>query len=174
MNRFVNKRFLPFFPNAASIQPGRLELAGRSWDFLAYSASGLKDHTCFFVSPFHHNGELITADKIRSGLGDFSSLARTPAKWMARISQALTSTRPGVMLRPEQIQSVPDIEVQDDEGRVGSCFTDGVGSISEGLAKEVMEQLDAGLSVMEKERRGTSSCFQVGLPAIFYLVYELN
>jgi RNA-dependent RNA polymerase len=46
-------------------------IGGRVFDFLAYSQSSLKDYTVWFVTPFVHEGNTMTADTIRMSLGDF-------------------------------------------------------------------------------------------------------
>jgi len=65
------------------------ELGGRHFEFLAYSTSALREHSVWFVSPFRDPVEgYVTAEKIRSSLGDFSKLLRMPSKYAARIAQA--------------------------------------------------------------------------------------
>ena len=45
-----------------------LHLAGRQYEFLGYSMSGLRDHSVWFVTPFYSNTELMDAAKIRETL----------------------------------------------------------------------------------------------------------
>jgi RNA-dependent RNA polymerase len=107
-----------------------LELAGRSFEFLAYSTSSLREHAVWFVLPFHDPVEgYVNAEKIRAQLGDFSGLLRTPSKYAARIAQAFTSTDPSVKIRRDQW------EEQDDLGP----HTDGVGTISQELADMIWD-----------------------------------
>lgn len=47
------------------------ELAGRKWEFLAWSASALKNQACFFVSPFEVDRKLYTPAVIHEEIGDF-------------------------------------------------------------------------------------------------------
>jgi RNA-dependent RNA polymerase len=48
-------------------------LAGREFQFLAYSSSALKQHAVWFVNPFwHHEKGAVDAYRIRERLGDFS------------------------------------------------------------------------------------------------------
>ena len=66
---------------------GGFELAGRSFDFLAYSQSALRSHAVWFVSPFHHHEKgLVTAKSIRAGLGDFHEVIYSPSKFGARMA----------------------------------------------------------------------------------------
>ena len=101
------------------------EIAGRKFEFLAYSNSSLREHAVWFVSPFYDPVEGdVNATTIRASLGDFSDLLRTPSKWAARIAQAFTATDPSVKIWRDQW------EEQDDLGP----HTDGVGTISPELA----------------------------------------
>ena len=108
------------------------EVAGRKFEFLAYSSSSLREHAVWFVSPFHDpvEGRDVNAATIRASLGDFSDLLRTPSKWAARIAQAFTATDPSVKIRRDQW------EEQDDLGP----HTDGVGTISPELAEKIWDK----------------------------------
>jgi RNA-dependent RNA polymerase len=107
------------------------ELAGRSFEFLAYSQSSLREHAVWFVSPFEDPVEgHVNAERIRAGLGDFSDLLRTPSKYAARIAQAFTSTDPSVKIRRDQ---------WDEQAELG-VHTDGVGTISQELADKIWEE----------------------------------
>ena len=104
------------------------ELGGRAFEFLAYSTSALREHSVWFVSPFRDPKERdegsVTAEYIRSSLGNFSKLLRTPSKYAARIAQAFTATDQSVKIRRDQWEEQPDL----------GPHTDGVGTISPELA----------------------------------------
>ncbi|KIO25501.1 hypothetical protein M407DRAFT_75622 [Tulasnella calospora MUT 4182] len=116
-----------------------LNIAGRHFDFLAYSNSALREHAVWFSAPFREpDGGWVTAQSIRDGLGDFyfKNLECQPAKLAARMSQAFTATEPGVNLPVDgHIPILPDIE------RNNSVFTDGVGEISRALARRIVKSL---------------------------------
>ncbi|KAG8946221.1 hypothetical protein FRC04_011967 [Tulasnella sp. 424] len=113
-----------------------LTVAGRKFDFLAYSSSALKEHAVWFCAEFiDDKGEKWNANTIRQSLGDFSHLERYPARYGARMSQAFTATEPGITLQLDEIVMTPDIK------RNGSNFTDGVGDISKYLAKKISRRL---------------------------------
>jgi RNA-dependent RNA polymerase len=110
------------------------EIGGRAFEFLAYSTSALREHSVWFVSPFRDDkGKYVTAEHIRSSLGDFSMLVRMPSKYAARIAQAFTATERSVKLRRDQWEEQPDLgpEIQE--------FTDGVGTISQELADMIWD-----------------------------------
>ncbi|KAI6122348.1 RNA dependent RNA polymerase-domain-containing protein [Pisolithus croceorrhizus] len=112
------------------------DLAGRHFDFLAYSSSALRNHTVWFVSPFHHREKgCITAQSIRASLGDFQGVIYSPSKYGARMAQAFTATDPSVRLHESQWSEVPDIEERN------IVFTDGVGTISQELADWIWQVL---------------------------------
>ena len=107
------------------------ELGGRAFEFLAYSTSSLREHSVWFVSPFRDPVEgYVNAEKIRSSLGDFSRLRRTPSKYAARIAQAFTTTDRNVKIRRDQWEEQPDL----------GPHTDGVGTISPELAHMIWDE----------------------------------
>ncbi|KAK0447465.1 RNA dependent RNA polymerase-domain-containing protein [Desarmillaria tabescens] len=122
------------------------ELAGRKFEFLAYSSSALKEHSVWFINPFeyqHPNTKQmawITADSIRNTIGDFKSkpIMTMPSKWAARLGQAFTSTNPSVTIRRDQWTVVEDL------GLKPYLHTDGAGTISESLGDEIWERLCEG------------------------------
>jgi RNA-dependent RNA polymerase len=111
------------------------ELGGREFEFLAYSTSALREHSVWFVSPFRDPIKgYVTAERIRSSLGDFSELLRTPSKYAARIALAFTATDRSIKILPDQWSE------QDDLGP----HTDGVGTISPQLADMIWDKLCGG------------------------------
>ncbi|KAH9018115.1 RdRP-domain-containing protein [Lactarius pseudohatsudake] len=126
------------------------EVAGRKFEFLAYSTSSLREHAVWFVSPFRDPVEgYVNARTIRASLGDFSDLLRTPSKWAARIAQAFTATDPSVKLRRGQW------EEQDDLGP----HTDGVGTISLELAVMIWEEKCRSRKIIG-DKQDKSSAYQ--------------
>lgn len=84
---------------------------------------------------------------------------RIPARYMARIAQAFTTTREAVTLRASQLQLMPDVI------KYGSVFTDGVGTISPALARRVEAALAGPRSSARKTLRNSNSstCYQIRL-----------
>ncbi|KAG6376279.1 RNA dependent RNA polymerase-domain-containing protein [Boletus reticuloceps] len=106
------------------------DLAGRHFEFLGYSSSALREHAVWYVSAFDYPGKgKVTAQSIRESLGDFSGVITSPSKYGARMAQAFSATDPSVRIGRDQWSEIPDIEEN------GINFTDGVGTISPGLAQ---------------------------------------
>ena len=126
------------------------ELGGRTFEFLAYSQSSLREHAVWFVSPFHDPVEgFVNAEHIRASLGDFSKLRRTPSKYAARIAQAFTATDPSVKILRDQWEEQADI----------GPHTDGVGTISPKLADMIWEEKCQAAGDL-KENRIKPSAYQ--------------
>lgn len=147
---FLKKRYLPILIHG-------LDVAGRNFQFLGYSQSALRCHQAWFVCPFVHQGETMTASKIRDRMGTFTKVNKNPARYMARIAQAFTTTEKAVTLLPSQLMLVEDVE------RNGSVFTDGVGTISVSLARQVEAALLGPAMVLRRKNVVESSCYQIRL-----------
>lgn len=121
-------------------------LAGRAFEFLAYSNSALREHSVWFMRPFRHPTGLVTAEFIRQSLGNFqgTQLLKCPSKYAARLAQAFTATDPSVSIRRDEWELVEDL-TSEPIRRLGredvSVFTDGVGTISEALALKIWDAL---------------------------------
>ncbi|KAJ6501486.1 RdRP-domain-containing protein [Mycena vitilis] len=115
-----------------------LQIAGRPYEFLGYSMSGLKLYSFIFVTPFWFEGVMLDAGLIRDRLGDFSKIMYRPALLGARWSQAFSSSDPSVTLEENQIRYV-----EDKRSATGSVFTDGCSPISVDLTKDVWKSLRA-------------------------------
>ncbi|THH34116.1 hypothetical protein EUX98_g35 [Antrodiella citrinella] len=155
-----------------------LDIAGRHFEFLAYSQSALKEHAVWFVKPFRgSDGIVVNAASIISGLGTFDRvrsdprLIYCPARYGARISQAFTATDASITIDPEDILTIDDIK--DPDGHW--VFTDGVGTISRDLAREVWRELTR--SQRRRNRRRCPPAFQIrfmGSKGMVSIDYELT
>jgi RNA-dependent RNA polymerase len=107
-----------------------IKIGGRTYEFLAFGNSQIRECGAFFFCPTDH----VTCDDIRAWMGDFSHI-KAIAKYAARLGQCFSTTREirGVIV--PNICSIPDIE------RNGYNFTDGVGKISKFLAEMVMGEM---------------------------------
>ena len=141
---FVRKRY------GTILRETGLKIAGRWYWFLAYSQSALKEHSVWFMRPFRNSdGVLVDPAFIIDSLGDFDNapdrnLVRCPGRYGARISQAFTSTDSSVSVEAEEIREAEDVEVFKVRGDPNSGkwnFTDGVGTISPELAKQIWEAM---------------------------------
>jgi RNA-dependent RNA polymerase len=129
-----------------------LEIAGRKFQFLAYSNSSLKEHAVWFVTPFRdENGRRITADVIRSSLGNFDKVIRCPARFGARMSQAFTSTSVSISIPAEEVIQLPDIKTMVNDKPV--VFTDGIGTCSRHTMDAIAGALRESTGGKKKNRR---------------------
>lgn len=139
-----------------------VELAGRHFDFLAYSFGALKEHTVWFVTPFNwhvteHGRKLydgkgrpvmqyVDADYIRSSLGDFSKVIHCPSQYGARLSQAFSATYPSVRVAKDEVVHIDDIFGRDRTNGLdtGRLMSDGCAPCSPQLAADIDRVLMEG------------------------------
>ncbi|KAH9930752.1 RdRP-domain-containing protein [Fomitopsis serialis] len=124
------------------------ELAGRQFEFLAYSQSALREHAVWFVNPFWHpvRGH-VDAQTIRDSLGDFSGVIMQPSKYAARIAQAFTATDPSVTVTRQQWEQVDDL--------------DGVGTISVELGDRIWDALCRAMPEGRHKKSVKPSAYQI-------------
>ena len=90
----LKRRWRGFFRDEAT---GGIKLAGKHFRFLGFSSSSLREHSTWFIAPFEHEGETITADLLRDRLGDFREI-RCPPLYAARLGQTFTTTSYSLVL----------------------------------------------------------------------------
>ncbi|KAJ6574801.1 RNA-directed RNA polymerase 2 [Mycena capillaripes] len=119
-----------------------LSIAGRHFEFLAYSQSALKEHAVWFVRPFRVGETLVTASSIIKTIGSFDDLEfdpklmYCPARYAARISQAFTATD-STSIEVEEVTEIAEISDSSQKYH----FTDGVGTMSLELANAIWDEL---------------------------------
>ncbi|CAE6411693.1 unnamed protein product [Rhizoctonia solani] len=126
---FTQKRLGNFLKNA-------IQICDRNYELLGYSQSGFREHACFFIAPFEWNGDTINGEHIRHGLGNFDKVIEFPARYGARMSQAFSATSQSVVLQESEIKHLLDIQSERDD-----MFTDGCGTISRELVKDVWNHM---------------------------------
>jgi len=109
-----------------------IKLCRRTYTFLGFSQSSLKEHSAWFICPFQVSlgGRFITADTLRSRLGDFSHIRCAPLL-AARIGQTFTTTSHSIDITDTKVIIVDDVV------REGYVFSDGVGTISQAAIETV-------------------------------------
>jgi len=127
--------------------------------------SSLRNRSTWFCTPFEHEGQQIDAAHIRANLGDFERVKRQPARYGARMAQAFTATDPSVVLRPEEIEEIPDVE-KIFRGET-LCFTDGVGRISLSLTQKVWAALHNGMEPAGVLPSAFQVCFPLSIAQAF-------
>ncbi|KAK0188748.1 RdRP-domain-containing protein [Armillaria mellea] len=131
IDQLLMKRYRPVLTDG-------VQVAGRKFDFLGYSMSGLKDYSFAFVTPFTFQSNYVTADIIRGQLGDFSKVVRRPALLGARWGQMFSASLPSVEISPDMIVPIEDRAAGSGTNAV---FTDGCSTISRELITIVKEKV---------------------------------
>ncbi|KIO07453.1 hypothetical protein M404DRAFT_998166 [Pisolithus tinctorius Marx 270] len=126
ISELLASRYRPVLLNGCRV-------AGRTFQFLGYSMSGLREHSMWFVVPFRDgDGKSWDAEAIRKSLGDFSQLLYQPARLGARWSQAFSATDPSVVIQPDEI-----LKIDDRKSPSGTVMTDGCSPISTDLLRDI-------------------------------------
>jgi RNA-dependent RNA polymerase len=129
------------YENYRRILNNGIHVGNRKYFFLAMSASQLRLHSSWLVTPYIRDGTLVGADFIRSWLGDFSPI-RNICKYAARLGQGLSSTLEGVEVPNFSVEEDVYSQVEgDNENAERYCFSDGIGRISLGLAERVCKAI---------------------------------
>ncbi|KAF8976911.1 hypothetical protein BGZ46_007836, partial [Entomortierella lignicola] len=111
---------------------GGIKIGDRHYEFLAFSASQLRDNCSWF---FCSQGGNHTVESIHKWMGDFSHIKSIP-KYAARMGQCFSSTRDIANLSESEVRTIPDIEHD------GHNFSDGCGRISMELARTIGIELE--------------------------------
>lgn len=126
-----------------------IEIAGKTFEFLACSNSQLRDHGAWLYAT---DGEHQAAD-IRGSLGQLNEI-RCVATYVSRMGQCFSSTKEAVTVSIEvgcTVEKIPDVEVPYENVYFKCCdnlrsgtytFSDGVGKISRALARKVCNEND--------------------------------
>eukprot|EP00026_Physarum_polycephalum_P000560 Phypoly_transcript_00561.p1 GENE.Phypoly_transcript_00561~~Phypoly_transcript_00561.p1 ORF type:complete len:1059 (+),score=104.59 Phypoly_transcript_00561:1178-4354(+) len=138
---FVDEDLCQLFGNQFTDNLGRrfksvlsegFQVAGRKFEFLAYSSSQLREHGCWFVASVG----AMTPDSIRNWMGDFSTI-KIVAKYAARMGQCFSTTFETSEVHPRDIKRIPDIKTWDEK----YTFSDGIGQISRKFAEAISARL---------------------------------
>ncbi|GJN92714.1 hypothetical protein Rhopal_005749-T1 [Rhodotorula paludigena] len=135
------------YATVARALKGGIVFGGRTYEYLGYSQSGLRDRMAWFVAPCEvegRDGEIyrINAQAIRDRFGRFDKIECMPAKLGARYSQFFTSSHATEYLGHQQIKTREDIIAHDSQGKETN-FTDGAGVMSIQLRDQVWSTLKA-------------------------------
>lgn len=114
-----------------------IELGKNKVEFLSYSNSQIKSHSCWMLcTPFGPNAkkDMITADEIIQSLGNFDE-EKNILKRYARRGQCFSTSKFVYQLQDDELQvTLEDIK------RNGYVFTDGCGYISKDLCDAIASQ----------------------------------
>lgn len=147
---FVDENFGPTSSYSASIYQLRVtplmqygfNIFGRTYKFLAYSNSQLREHSCWFYNedPAMRLLEdpadrpIPSIDQIHKSIGDLHEI-NIVGKYGSRLGQGFSSYILSFPLKASWIGETAEIE------RNGHCFSDGVGTLTKRLARELSKEL---------------------------------
>lgn len=107
-----------------------IRVGDRTFEFLAFGSSQLRQNGAYFFCPTDY----VSCDDIRAWMGEFSHI-KIVAKYAARLGQCFSTTREIRGICEPAIKQIDDIE------RNGYCFTDGIGKISQFIARIIIEDM---------------------------------
>jgi RNA-dependent RNA polymerase len=126
-NSFQQKTTI--YKRVQTILTNGFRMCGRKYSFLAFSSNQLRNRSAWF---FAEDGTTTIAS-IREWMGQFPS--KNVAKHTARMGLCFTSTYPTVMIQPEEMEFIEDVNHNEYN------FSDGIGKITPKLALEVAKRL---------------------------------
>ncbi|KAK3298117.1 RNA dependent RNA polymerase-domain-containing protein [Chaetomium fimeti] len=137
-----------------SVLSNGIQVAGRVYKLLGFSHSSLRAHSAWLSASFVHQGQVQIPDLIVTGLGDFNKI-KSPARRAARIGQAFSETPWAVDLDEHlvKVERIPDVERISEVKRTKEVFSDGVGTLSQGVAQLVHDIIP--------KSKGFPTCFQI-------------
>jgi regulator of nonsense transcripts 1 len=134
-----------FADYATKLLKAGVTLQGVHYNFYGHSNSQLKSRTCFlYAAP-----KEIISRKVEA-LGDFAKM-KTVAKKAKRIGLLFSTAKVAMIVSPDRVEDIPDIESAD------YIFTDGCGMIAPVLAQELSRRV----GIVFRDRRYTPSVMQI-------------
>ncbi|UJR27682.1 hypothetical protein I4U23_008960 [Adineta vaga] len=116
-----------------------INICDRHYEFLAFSSSQLREHSCWMFASIKND---VTVDTIHNWMGNFQNV-RPVAKLAARLGQLFSTSIKGIKLEKHQFTQLRDFEIcQEINGRFHCpIFTDGIGIISPKFAEKLAEEM---------------------------------
>lgn len=128
----VGKEQSPVYDRILSVMREGVVLAGKKYEFLAFSSSQLREQSFWMFA----SSEGITPQAIRAWMGDFLNI-RNVALCAARMGQCFSTSTPTLEVPRDEVELIPDVERVDPESGIKYNFSDGIGKISQTLAEEM-------------------------------------
>lgn len=142
-NDHIDRRFKSIFRDGITV-------GGRTYGFLGFSHSSLRNHSAWFMAPFYYQNVLHSYVSVINFLGNTENIY-SPARRAARIGQAFSETPHHIDLTKHKIQTHTVEDVKSPDGK--RVFSDGVGMIS----NLVMDAINAAIP----GRKSEATCFQI-------------
>lgn len=108
-------------------------IGAKRFEFLAFSASQLRSNSVWMFA----SSDKLKAEEIRQWMGCFEKI-RSISKCAARMGQLFSSSTQTLVVPTQDVEIIPDIEVNSDG--IDYCFSDGIGKISLSFARQVADK----------------------------------
>lgn len=108
-------------------------IGAKRFEFLAFSASQLRSNSVWMFA----SNDNLKAEEIRQWMGCFEKI-RSISKCAARMGQLFSSSMQTLVVPSQDVEIIPDIEVNSDG--IDYCFSDGIGKISLSFARQVADK----------------------------------
>ncbi|XP_038878920.1 RNA-dependent RNA polymerase 2 [Benincasa hispida] len=108
-------------------------IGAKRFEFLAFSASQLRSNSVWMFASSNN----LKAEEIRQWMGCFEKI-RSISKCAARMGQLFSSSTQTLVVPTQDVEIIPDIEVNSDG--IDYCFSDGIGKISLSFARQVADK----------------------------------
>ncbi|KAG0628256.1 hypothetical protein M758_1G013200 [Ceratodon purpureus] len=128
----VGKERSPVYDRILSVMREGVMLAGKKYEFLAFSSSQLREQSFWMFA----SNDDITAHGIRAWMGDFLDI-RNVALCAARMGQCFSTSTATLEVHRDEVEDIPDVVRVDPETDIEYNFSDGIGKISKELADKV-------------------------------------
>ncbi|XP_023516327.1 RNA-dependent RNA polymerase 2 [Cucurbita pepo subsp. pepo] len=116
-----------------SILRNGIVIGAKRFEFLAFSASQLRSNSVWMFA----SSDNLKAEEIRQWMGCFEKI-RSISKCAARMGQLFSSSTQTLVVPTQDVEIIPDIEVNSDG--IDYCFSDGIGKISLSFARQVADK----------------------------------
>jgi RNA-dependent RNA polymerase len=128
----VGKERSPVYDRILSVMREGVMLAGKRYEFLAFSSSQLREQSFWMFA----SDDDITPHSIRAWMGDFLNI-RNVALCAARMGQCFSTSTPTLEVSRDEVEDIPDVARVDPQTGIMYNFSDGIGKISKELADKV-------------------------------------
>ncbi|CAF3855780.1 unnamed protein product, partial [Rotaria sp. Silwood1] len=134
--RNYNDNMMKIYERIKKILINGVTICDRKYEFLAFSSSQLREHSCWMFASVDGG---VTVNTIHKWMGDFRDV-HPVAKYAARLGQLFSTSIKGIQLEKSQFREISDVKRHDEYDRE-LCFTDGIGIIQPWFAEKLIKEV---------------------------------